>query len=92
MNESFVPADQEQPELASLLPAPITPREYESDPGIALAFNTFCGRGHDPSVVKQALDAYEGDLWWDFFGPALDNVAAAIGLPEFPEEGEGDGN
>jgi len=64
----------------------LTPSEYEDDPGVALVFDTLCQRGHDPDVVRRALDVYAGDLWPEIFGPAVDRAAEAIGLAPFPRE------
>jgi len=62
----------------------LTPSECEDDPGVALVFDTLCQRGHDPDLVRGALDVYEGNLWLDIFGPAVDRAAEAIGLRPYP--------
>lgn len=62
------------------------PNEYDSDAGIRLTFDTLVDRGFDPKAVRKALDAYDGDLWWDIFGPAVDDAAEIIGLSAFPED------
>jgi len=58
------------------------PKEYDTDAGIALTYDTLCDRGHDPATVRQALDAFTGDLWWDVFGPAVDKAGRLIGVSE----------
>jgi hypothetical protein len=62
------------------------PRDYDTDAGVALTFDTLCDRGHDPERVREALDAFTGDLWWDVFGPAIDRAAEGIGLGAHPED------
>jgi hypothetical protein len=62
----------------------LLPSEYEDDPAVALVFDTLYQRGHEPDVVRAALDVYEGNLWLEIFGPAVDRAAEAIGLVPFP--------
>ena len=61
------------------------PKDYEVDAGIRLTFDTLTDRGFDDEVVAAALDEFQGNLWIDVFGSAVDKAADCIGLQAFPE-------
>ena len=67
----------------------IKPQNYDSDTGVAMVFDTLCDRGFDPKQVAEAIDEYDGDLWMDVFGPAVDNAADLIGLEAYPDDNKG---
>jgi hypothetical protein len=62
----------------------LKPQDYDTDQGIAMVYDTLCDRGHDPEWVVALLDAYEGDLWMEVFGPAVDRAAECIGIAAYP--------
>jgi hypothetical protein len=62
------------------------PQNYKSDSGVAMVFDTLCDRGYDPVLVCKALDKFDGDLWMDVFGPAVDEAAEIIGLSAYPSD------
>ena len=70
----------------------LLPSEYEHDPAVALVYDTLVQRGHEPDVVRRALDVYEGNLWLEFFGPAVDLAAVAISIDPWTTQGEKDGD
>lgn len=52
---------------------------YPRDAGMQLAYETLCDREvADPETIKARLDAYDGDLWSDFFGPVIDQIEDAL--------------
>lgn len=64
----------------------IKPQDYDSDTGVAMVFDTLCDRGFNAKQVAKLLDEYDGDLWMDVFGPAIDDAADLIGLESYPDD------
>jgi hypothetical protein len=52
---------------------------YPHDAGAQLVFETLCDREvATAEEIKTRIDAYDGDLWFDFFGPMLDQIEAVL--------------
>lgn len=64
----------------------LKPLGYEHDAGIRLVFDTLTDRGFDEEIVREALDNYESDLWFEVFGPQIDKIGEAIGIGAYPED------
>ena len=66
----------------------LKPQDYDTDTGVAMVYDTLCDRGHDPDLIVELLNGYDGDLWMDVFGPAVDRAAECIGTTAYPGEDE----
>jgi hypothetical protein len=68
--------------------AELKPQDYDTDQGVAMVYDTLCDRGHDEVEIAALLDGYDGDLWMEVFGPAVDRAAECIGVSAYPDEDE----